>query len=70
MRGIRPLLLTLALTVGAVACSDESCPGIICSNCAGSGDCDIQCPEGQIEYCGHYGYFDDPDLRCAWCGNP
>lgn len=68
MRGLRSLLVALALTIGAAACSDESCPGIICSNCAT--DCDIQCPEGQVEYCGHFGYFDDPDLRCTWCGNP
>jgi len=71
MRGIKPLLVTLGLVLGAAACGgSEQCSGIICSNCAASGDCNIQCPEGQVQYCGHFGYFDDPDLRCAWCDNP
>jgi hypothetical protein len=49
MRGIRSLLVALALSLGAAACSEESCPGIICSNCAASGDCNLQCPEGQVQ---------------------
>ncbi len=50
----------------------DSCPseGIVCHNCAGSGDCDVTCGGGEVEYCGHWGWFDDPDLRCAFCGPP
>lgn len=62
--------IALALAFGTAACGGESCPGIICSNCAASGDCDIQCPAGELETCGHFGYFDDPDLRCAYCSQP
>ncbi len=71
MRGIATILVTLVLGLGAAACGgDSQCPGITCSNCAGSGDCNIQCPQGQVQYCGNFGYFDDPTLRCAYCGNP
>ena len=46
----------------------ESCPssGVVCNNCA-SGDCDIQCQANEQEFCGHFGFFDDPGLRCAFC---
>lgn len=72
MRGMAPVLLALGLTCVVAACGspEDQCQGIICSNCAASGDCNIQCAAGEVQYCGNFGYFDDPDLRCAYCGNP
>lgn len=63
------LMLTFAVSAGIAACGEggDSCPGIVCSNCAASGDCDVTCAAGEQEFCGHFGYFDDPNLRCAWC---
>jgi hypothetical protein len=64
--------LTFGLATGIAACGDDStgvgdsCPGIVCSNCA-SDDCDVTCDAGETEFCGHFGFFDDPNLRCAWC---
>lgn len=63
-------MLTFAVSAGIAACGDStggSCPGIVCTNCAAGGDCSITCDAGQQEFCGHFGYFEDPNLRCAWC---
>ena len=66
-------VLSFALTTGIAACGGdgalESCPssGVVCSNCAGSGDCNIQCDAGENSFCGHFGFFDDPGQRCAFC---
>ena len=52
-----------------IGCGEsEGCPGIVCTNCGASGDCNIECSPPEIQYCGAYGYFDDPSLRCAYCG--
>ena len=64
-------VLTFIVACGFAACGGgglESCPGsgVVCSNCA-SGDCNIQCSAGEQEFCGHFGFFDDPGLRCAFC---
>jgi len=65
--------LTFGLASGIAACGDDdgtgigdTCPGIVCSNCATSA-CDVDCAAGETEFCGHFGFFDDPTLRCAWC---
>lgn len=62
-------LLTAAVSLGIAACGDSSnvCPGIVCSDCSAGGDCNVDCAAGETEFCGHFGYFDDPTLRCAWC---
>ena len=62
-------LLTLVAAFGVAACGGglESCPGTICSNCAASGDCDITCDADEFSFCGHFGFFEDPGLRCAFC---
>lgn len=64
-------LLAFAVTYGAAACGGglDSCPGdgVICSNCAAGGDCNITCEANENEFCGHFGFFDDPGLRCAFC---
>ncbi len=62
--------LLAAITVGG--CDDGSggdCPGVVCTDCSASGDCDLDpCPTGQLEYCGNFGYFGDDDTaRCAFC---
>ena len=49
---------------------DEGCPGIVCSDCGASGDCDVTCTGDQVEYCGHFGLFEDQSLRCAFCESP
>ena len=67
-------VLALTLGFGVASCGDEDeeqCPGRICTSCAGSGDCDITCPEGQIEHCvglEFFGQENPDDLRCAYCG--
>jgi hypothetical protein len=55
-----------------VTCGGDGggCPGIVCSDCGASGDCDVTCTGDDVEYCGHFGYFDDPDMRCAFCAPP
>ncbi len=65
------LLLSFAIAYGASACGGEldSCPGITCNDCGGFGDCDRDCSGDEFEFCGHFGFFDDPDLRCAWCSD-
>jgi hypothetical protein len=64
------LLFSFAIAYTVSACSDaaglESCPGITCSDCAAA-DCDVDCAEDEYEFCGHYGFYDDLSLRCAWC---
>ena len=45
----------------------DSCPGTVCTNCAASGDCNITCAAGEFEFCGAFGFFEDPGLRCAFC---
>lgn len=73
MRKVWIVLVALALfgsvALGMGSCGDdgESCPGKVCSNCGGSGDCDMQCGSNQINVCGHLGLFDDPNLRCSYC---
>lgn len=63
-------LLTIVAAFGTAACgggSLESCPGNVCTNCAASGDCSITCAADEFEFCGAFGFFDDPGLRCAFC---
>ena len=65
-------VLTCIVAYGVASCgggSLESLPssGVICTSCAASGDCDIQCSAGEQSFCGHFGFFDDPGLRCAFC---
>jgi hypothetical protein len=65
---VAAFMLTFAVSAGFVACGGEggdSCPGIVCNNCAT--DCNITCAAGEQEFCGHFGYFEDPNLRCTWC---
>jgi hypothetical protein len=65
------LILAFATAWGISACGGEldSCPGIVCSDCGGFGDCNVTCDAGQTEFCGAFGFFDDPGLRCAWCSD-
>jgi hypothetical protein len=65
-------LLSFAVATGIAACGGgalESCPsdGVICSSCAAGGDCNITCDEGETGFCGHFGFFDDPNTRCTFC---
>lgn len=65
-------VLTFIVAYGLAACGGgglESCPsdGVVCTNCAASGDCNIQCSTGENSFCGHFGFFDDASLRCAFC---
>ncbi|MBW2702291.1 MAG: hypothetical protein JRF33_15840 [Deltaproteobacteria bacterium] len=64
------VVVVVGLGLATVSCGDEGCPGIVCSDCGMDGDCDVDCSGDQVEYCGHFGYFDDPDLRCAFCESP
>jgi hypothetical protein len=66
-------LIALVLMPGVVACGgDAGCPrnGKLCSNCSGSGDCDIPaCPAGQVNFCGNFGLV-PADQRCSFCAPP
>ncbi|RME19936.1 MAG: hypothetical protein D6806_17390 [Deltaproteobacteria bacterium] len=65
------LVVTLSVAVTLAACGgEEGCPGKVCTNCAASGDCDVTCTGDDVEYCGHFGYFEDNNLRCAFCAPP
>lgn len=61
--------LIASIGVGVSSCGgdDGGCPGIVCTDCGASGDCDVTCTGDDVEYCGSFGFFDDPDLRCAFC---
>ena len=78
MRLIKRLALPIAavlLTMGIslASCGDsgaDACPGIICNNCAASGDCNIECSSSQQETCVGLEFFggsNPDDLRCAFC---
>jgi hypothetical protein len=65
-------LILLVVCLGGFAmlhCGDDSggCPGLVCNDCGGSGNCDIDCQPPDVEFCGHFGYFEDSSLRCAFC---
>lgn len=70
---MKKLLIVIALCLSGLAmlhCGDSEnggCPGLVCSNCGPLGDCDIDCQPPDVEFCGAFGYFDDPGLRCAFC---
>jgi hypothetical protein len=72
------MILVLSMVVLLAACGgggDDGgggggCPGKVCSNCGAYGDCNITCPQGQVQYCGNFGYSSDPNYRCTYCGNP
>jgi len=67
---VRGILLAIGVITGATlsSCGDDGgCPGIVCTDCGASGDCEIECTGDDVEYCGHFGFFEDPDLRCAFC---
>jgi hypothetical protein len=65
------MLFALCSLAGIIASScggdGGGCPGIVCSDCGASGDCDVTCSGDDVEYCGNFGYFDDLSLRCAFC---
>ena len=47
------LFVIIAIGIGTVSgpgcgSSSDECPGITCTDCSGSGDCDITCGAGQI----------------------
>lgn len=65
------MIITFAAAWGIAACGGEldSCPGIVCSDCGASGDCTASCAPDEFNYCGHFGFFDDPNLRCNWCSS-
>lgn len=78
MRLIKRLAPTIAVVgvffgLALASCGDggaESCPGIICTDCSGSGDCNVECQPDEVETCVGLQFFGDPnpdDLRCAFC---
>jgi hypothetical protein len=60
------------MSFGLLSCGDDAggCPGKVCTNCGASGDCNIECTGDKVQFCGHFGYFDDPNLRCTFCEDP
>lgn len=71
--GLAIAAVVLIAGVSLGSCGDsgaDACPGIICNNCAASGDCNIECPAGQQETCVGLEFFggtNPDDLRCAFC---
>jgi hypothetical protein len=45
--------------------SKETCPGITCNNCSGSGNCNLSCSPGKTQVC--TAHPDNSSLRCAYC---
>jgi hypothetical protein len=69
------LLLAAGVALGTaaigLACGGgDSCPGLVCSDCSGSGDCNISCTAPEVQYCGNFGLSTDPTYRCTYCGPP
>lgn len=72
---MKKLLLSIAVALSVVAlvhCGDDEggCPGRVCTDCGGFGDCDLTCESPDVNFCGAFGYFDDPGLRCTFCAPP
>jgi hypothetical protein len=69
MRKLLVLVVICVSALGMFSCggSSEGCPGLVCNDCGGSGNCDVDCQPPDVEFCGAFGYFDDPGLRCAFC---
>ena len=77
--GLRILLAlagAMALFLTVLGCGSDGsggadgCPGTVCNSCAGSGDCpNLDCSGGEVLFCGHFGFFSDPDLRCTFCAD-
>ena len=67
------LFVIIAIGIGTVSASgcgssSDECPGITCTNCSGSGDCDITCGAGQTQVCESMAnYGGSSSERCAWC---
>jgi hypothetical protein len=66
-------LIVLLTIMGFATCGDDSnkgCPGKVCTNCSASGDCNMTCTPPKVNFCGHFGLFEDQSLRCSFCENP
>jgi hypothetical protein len=64
---MRRLVAVAVLALGLAGCGSdkEKCPGITCTNCSGSGDCNLSCAAGHSQTC--IAHPDNPNLRCAYC---
>ncbi len=71
-RSVLSMIALLLLLLGVTTCGDggDKCPGRVCTNCSGSGDCNMTCTPPQVNFCGHFGLFEDPNLRCTFCESP
>lgn len=58
-------ILFLGLWLSACGDEKEKCPGITCTNCSGSGDCNLTCAAGHTQTC--IAHPDNANLRCAYC---
>jgi hypothetical protein len=71
---VLPALLILACSC-FVSCGEgasESCPGVLCTNCAGDcSDVNITCGSGQVEACVGLEFFTgEPSAeRCVFCSS-
>jgi hypothetical protein len=74
--GIRLALAIAAALTGMVMLSHcgggsdskDSCPGLTCNNCSGSGNCNLSCPTGKVQVC--RAHPDNSSLRCTYCQSP
>lgn len=67
------MVVTAAVTAWAPACGeDDSCPGVICTNCSASGDCpNLECSDDQSLFCVAFPFGDlDSSERCTFCESP
>ncbi len=70
-RVLRAFLVLACLSfVSCGGSASESCPGVLCTNCAG--DCsevNITCGSGQVEACVGLEFFtgEPSDGRCVFC---
>ena len=56
MRKLLVLIVVCVSALGMFSCggSSDGCPGIVCNDCGGSGNCDVDCQAPDVEFCGHF----------------
>ncbi len=68
MQLLAAALVSLIITFAPACGEDDGCPGIVCTSCSGSGDCNIQCGADEIQVCRAHPEGDtDSRERCTYC---
>jgi hypothetical protein len=68
---VASLVMTGTAVGAACGSGSDKCPGITCTNCSPSGDCNLTCPTGQVNACVSAAqYGGSSSERCSYCTKP